>query len=307
MQLMAKRVGISFLCLALLLPTPTVSAASFGDRVKDTLSDVLKVVAAQAIFAKIAPMIGLGPQKTDEEKQKEKEKKEEKKKQKELEKAEKEQAKEENAPNAIENPESHISMVQKWAQKGDVQAQCIMAYAYVTGQRVPQDLNMAHVWQNRAAEQNIPLVKNFLPPEYGLEEIPLSKLFAISGRRSHVGQYVKQDVKDAVRWSTLGAEEKEPMAIAYLSSAYYTGRGMPQDYKKALELAKSTDKDPLSLHVLIDAYRYGRGVDKDEEKSEYYARYLKMVVEKNDKKRKEKAYKKYDKEIKAGDLYGIVR
>lgn len=303
MRRIAKIGGIMFLCLTLVFP-PTVAKA---EPFKVTVKDILKIMAAQAIFAKIAPMIGLGPKKTDEQKKQEKKEKEQKKKDKELEKAKKEQAKEENAEDAVDNPETHMGKVRQWAEKGDVQAQCILAYAYETGQRAPQDRNMAIIWQNRAAKQNVPLVKHFLPPEYGLNVVPLSTLFAISGRRSHLGQYVKQDIKDAVRWSNLGAEEKEPMAIAYLASAYYTGRGMPQDYKKAVALAKASDRDPLSLHILIDAYLFGRGVDKDEEQSEKYAKYLKLVVEKKAKKQKDAAYAKYKKMIEAGDLNGIVR
>ena len=305
MRRITKTAGILFLCLTLLMPT--VSAASIGSRAADTVKDVLKIVAAQAIFAKLAPLLGLGPKKTDEQKRQEKEQKEQKKKDKELEKAEKEAEKKEKAPDAVEDPTTRIGKVMQWAEKGDVQAQCIISYAYATGQRMPQDRNMALIWQNRAAEQNIPLVKNFLPQEFGTKIVPISYLFALSGRRSHVGQYVEQNIKDAVRWSELGAEEKEPLAIAYLGSAYYTGRGCKQDYKKALALAKASDKDPLSLHVLIDAYRFGRGVEKDEAISDRYERYLKMVVEKKQQQAKEKAYKKYQKEIEAGDLYGIVR
>ena len=302
---MAKICGILFLCASILLPASHASA--IPRKVESAAGDILKIVAAQVIFAKIAPLLGLGPKKTKEQKAQEKKEKEEEKKEKEMKKAEKEMQKEESAKGAEDNPETHIGKVKAWAEKGDVQAQCILAYAYETGQRVPQDRGMAIVWQNRAANQNIPLVKNFLPVEYGKEVVPLSRLFAIAGRRSHLGKYVKQDVKDAVRWSTLGAEEKDTMAIAYIGSAYYTGRGVIQDYKKAVAYAAATDKDPLSLYILIDAYQFGNGVEKNPEKSEWYARYLKLVVEKKRQKEKDKAYKKYEKEIKAGDLYGIVR
>jgi len=283
MKRIAKHLCVAFLSVSILLPMPHACAGA-----KTTAGDILKMVAAQAIFAKLAPMLGLGPKKSKEQKEKEK-------------------AKEEKAETAAEDPNTHIGMVKKWAEKGDVQAQCILSYAYHTGQRVPRDPQLAIVWQNRAAQQNIPLVKNFLPVEYGKKVIPLERLFSISGRRSHIGKYVKQDVKDAVRWSKLGAEEKDSMGIAYLGAAHYTGRGLPQDYKKALAYARATDKDPLSLYVLIDAYQFGKGVEKDTEKSEWYARYLKLVVEKKQKKEKDKVYKKYEQEIKAGDLNGIIR
>ena len=287
-----------FLCLCLLLPMPSVHADA-----KSVMGDMLKIAGAQVILAKLGPLLGLGPKKSDEEKAKEKKekekKKEEKKEQKEMAKAEKEKAKEDKV--------THIELVQQWAEKGDVQAQCILSYAYLTGQRVPKDRNMAIIWQNKAADQNIPLVKNFLPLKYNQKVVPIEQLFSLAGRRSHAGQYVEQNVKDAVRWSTLGAEEKDPTAIAYMGSAYYTGRGVAQDYKKALACANSTKHDPLSLQVLVDAYLMGNGVEKDPDKSRYYAQYLKLVVNKKRDKEQEKLLKKFEKEIKAGDLYGIVR
>lgn len=306
MKRMAKISCVFFLAVSLLFPAPCASA-----KAKDVVSDIMKIAGAQLLIQALAPILGpilgIGPKKTKEQKEKEKQEKKEKKEDKEMEKAAKEAAKQEKAKDAIENPETHISLVNKWAEAGDVQAQCIMCYAYLTGQRVPQDLNMAIVWQNRAAAQNISLVKNFLPLEYGRQVIPLERLFAIAGRRSHIGQYVEQNVKDAVRWSQLGADEKDTVAIAYIASAYYTGRGLPQDLKKAVEIASTADHDPLSLFVLIDAYQFGKGVAQDTKKSERYARYLKTVVEKKHQKEKEKTLKKYEKEIKAGELYGIIR
>lgn len=311
MHRMARIFLVTFLCASLLFPMPCAARGKVMRVTESAAKVILEIAGAQLLAQALAPVFGLGPKKTDEEKKQEKEKKEEKKKDKEMEKAQKEMDKElkkaEQDGTAVEDPTTTIGMVKDWAEKGDVQAQCILAYAYETGQKVPKDPNMAMVWQNRAADQNIPLVKNFLPWEYGKNVIPLARLFAISGRRSHVGQYVDQNVKDAVRWSQLGAEEKDTMAIAYIASAYYTGRGMTQDYKKAIELAKSSDKDPLSLEVLIQAYQWGNGVDKDQAMSDRYAKYLKIVVERNQQKERDKVYKKYEKEIKAGDLYGIIR
>lgn len=303
---MAKIFCVCFLAVSLLLPVPHASA-----KAKDVVSDIMKIAGAglliKALTPILGPILGLAPAKTKEQKEQEKKEKKEKKEDKEMEKAAKEAMKQEKAENAIENPETHISKVNKWAEAGDAQAQCIMCYAYLTGQRVPQDLNMAIVWQNRAAAQNLSLVKNFLPLEYERSVIPLERLFAIAGRRSHIGQYVERNVKDAVRWSQLGADEKDTVAIAYIASAYYTGRGIPQDLKKAVEIASTADHDPLALHVLIDAYQFGKGVERDTKKSERYARYLKTVVEKKQQKERDKTFKKYEKEIKAGDLYGIIR
>ena len=291
-----------FLCLCLLAP-----ARVYGG----TVEDVLKIVAAQALFAKVAPMIGLGPKKTDEQKAQEKKAKEEKKEKKEMEKEEKKQEKAKAAPAAkdgeVHDIPSHMDLVVDWAKKGDVQAQCILSYAYDTGQRVPRDRQQALRWQKKASEQNEALVKFFIPVEYGKKKVPLPKLFSLAGKRSHVGQFVQQSYDDAVRWCAMAAAEKDAEGVSYLSSAYYTGRGIKQDYKNALFCANLTKKNPLSLHVLIDAYRTGNGVEKSLEKSEYYRKYLELVVDKKRDKEKEKLLRKYEKEIEAGEFYGIVR
>ena len=293
-----------FLCLCLL---PLSSAKVYGG----TAEDILKAVAAQALFAKIAPIIGLAPKKTDEQKAQEKQEKEQKKEKKEMEKEQKALDKAKQAPAAkdgkVNEIPSHMDLVVEWANKGDVQAQCILSYAYATGQRVPKNLEQAQKWQQKAAAQNATLVKFFIPPEYGKKKVSLPKLFSIAGRRSHVGQYVKQSVDDAVRWCAMAAEEKDSDGVSYLASAYYTGRGIKQDYKNALFCANLTKKNPLSLHVLIDAYRTGNGVEQSLEKSEYYRKYLDLVVDKKRNKQKEKLLRKYEKEIEAGELYGIVR
>lgn len=301
MKRIARIFLVSLLSLCILVPAPCASAKS------SVAQDILKIAGAQVIVGILGPLLGLGPKKTKEEKEKEKQQKKEDKQDKEIEKAAKQAMKAEKSQDAIDNPESHISMVKKWADDGDVQAQCIMSYAYHTGQRVPKDDNIALSWQKLASKQNGPLVKNFIPLEYGKKVVPIERLFGIAGRRSHIGQYVDKNVKDAVRWSNLGAEERDTVSMAYMAAAYYTGNGMPQDVNKGVEIAKTVEKDPLSLHVLIDAYQFGKGVDRDTKKSDRYAKYLTMVVEKKRDKEKAKTYKKYEKEIKAGELYGIVR
>ena len=301
MKRISKISLIFLISMCILIPAPCASAKA------KVAKEILEIAGAQIIVGLIGPLFGLGPKKTKEQKEKEAKEKKEKKQEKEIEKAAKEKMKAEKAQDAAKNPETHISMVNKWANEGDVQAQCIMSYAYHTGQRVPKDDNEAISWQIRAQKQNAPLVKNFIPLEYGKKVVPLERLFAISGRRSHVGQYVDQNVKDAVRWSQMGAEEKDTVAIGYMAAAYYTGNGMPQDQKKAVEVALTAEKDPLSLKILIDAYQFGKGVERDTKKSEHYAKYLELVIDKKRDKEKEKTYKKYEKEIKAGELYGIVR
>ncbi|MBO6303637.1 MAG: sel1 repeat family protein [Selenomonadaceae bacterium] len=296
MRKILKTGGIFILCLAFLAGNPGVVMAK-GE--STFIKDILKIVTAQAIFAKIAPIIGLGPKKTKEQKAQEKKEKEEEKKDKEIAKAEKAANKKEKADDAVDNPDTRIGKVKKWAEAGDVEAQCIMYYAYEKGNRAPQNHEQANKWKQKALKQNEDLVNEFIPNVYFDNDVPMGRLFALAGRRAHLGFYVKQDVKDAIRWSTLGAEEKDPMAISYIASAYYTGRGMPKDVKRAVQLAESTYKEKLSLYILIDAYKKGRGVKQDIDRSEKYEKYLKLVYPKSENKAKEARQKAVRDAMKA--------
>ncbi|MBR2216547.1 MAG: sel1 repeat family protein [Selenomonadaceae bacterium] len=300
MQRIGRKAIALLLCLTIFAPMSVASAD-----VQGVVGDILKLTTAQALFAKLAPMLGLGPPKTKEQKEQEKQEKEEKKAEKETKKELKEIKKAEKAAKKEAKPEDWPVM--KMAMNGSPQAQCIVSYAYLTGQEMPKSKVEALIWQNIAAQQNAQLVKNFLPPEYGQKKLKLAQLYGIAGRRAHAGQYVKQDFKEAVAWSNMGAAEKDTMAIAYLASAYYTGRGVAQDYKAAISYANQAKKDPLALQVLADAYRYGNGVKQDQEKSAHYERYRQLVIDKQNAEAKERALKRNANKIKAGKLNGIVR
>ncbi|MBR1728028.1 MAG: sel1 repeat family protein [Selenomonadaceae bacterium] len=238
-------------------------------------------------------MMSLGVEaKTAEEKAAAKEEKQIKKQMKKLAKAYK-----------IEN----AAKVAEWAEGGDVQAQCILSYAYTTGQRFKKDRIVALNWQNKAAEQNIELVSNFIPKEYGDKKIDLSKLFGLAAYRSHDGKFVDQNFDEAVKWADLGAKELNEQSLAYLGSAYYTGRGMIQDYKKAISYLKLAGEEPLALELLSDAYAKGNGVDQNADLSKFYYSYLRLV--RNPKLHKEelKILRKNRKKIESGELTGIVR
>ena len=282
---MKKKILSTLLCLCLLLQVQPACASS----VSDMLTKAGKITIAIGLLGQVASMLGIGAKKSPEQKKKDQEKKD----QKALDKA---------------YAGDNLEKVMQWAEKDDPQAQCILAYAYLTGQGVAKDRDQALAWQDKAAAQNALLVKNFIPPEYyDQKKIKLPRLYALAGRRSHLGQYVKQSYDDAVRWSALGAKQKDTAALAYMGSAYYTGRGVPQDYKKAVACLEAAGKEPLALQMMSMAFRDGKGVDKDLDKSQQYSDYLRLVQQKKDQQKKDKVLKKYDKQIKDGDLYGIVR
>ena len=171
----------------------------------------------------------------------------------------------------------NAAKILQWAEEGDIQAQCILAYAYSTGQRFKKDKYMAIRWHSKAAEQNSSFANNFIPIEYRGQKVDLSKLLGLAAYYSHDGKYVKQSFDDSVRWASLGAKEMDFKSMAYIGSAYYTGRGLMQDYKEAVRYLKLAYEEPLALELLSDAYAKGNGVKQDGVKSKFYADYLKLV------------------------------
>ncbi|MBQ6975003.1 MAG: sel1 repeat family protein, partial [Selenomonadaceae bacterium] len=192
---------------------------------------------------------------------------------------------------------TNILKVEQWAEGGDVQAQMILSYAYSTGQRVDRNKKIAAQWQDKVAAGNEDLVKNFIPLEYLYTKVKLPRLYGLAACRSQIGQYVPQNFDDALRWAELGASEFDTLSFAILGSAYYTGRGVRQDYKKALEFLKKAGDEQIALALLSDAYAKGNGVDKDLEKSKFYADYSKSVVQPKIDKQREKNQKKLDKQL----------
>lgn len=183
---------------------------------------------------------------------------------------------------------NNIFQVEKWANEGDVQAQLILSYAYSTGQRIGHDAKKAEEWKDKATASNADLAEHFIPLEYANKKIPLPRLYGLAACRSQIGQYVDQNFDDALRWADLGSSELDRLSCAVLGSAYYTGRGVRQDYKKAIEFLKKAGSEPIALNLLSDAYAKGNGVDKDLEKSKFYADYLNSIVQPKIDKQREK-------------------
>ena len=189
---------------------------------------------------------------------------------------------------------TNILKVREWAKNGDVQAQMILSYAYATGQRVDKVPELAEQWQGKVAASNADLVKNFIPLEYLNKKVKLPRLYGLAACRSQIGLYVEQNFDDAIRWAELGASEFDTLSFAILGTAYYTGRGYRQDFKKAIEFFKKAGNEPIALKMLSDAYAKGNGVDKDLEKSKFYADYLNAIVQPKIDKRRQKNQDKLD-------------
>ena len=190
---------------------------------------------------------------------------------------------------------TNIFKVQAWANGGDVQAQAILSYAHSTGQRIDKDAKLAREWKDKATANNASLVENFIPLEYATQKIKLPRLYGLAACRSQIGQYVEQNFVDAIRWAELGASENDTLSLAVLGSAYYTGRGTRQDYKKAIDYLKRAGTEPVALSLLSDAYAKGHGVERNLELSKFYAEYLSAVVQPKIDKQRDKNLKKLEK------------
>ena len=190
----------------------------------------------------------------------------------------------------------NILSVIAWADKDDIQAQMILSYATRTGQRVRRNKKHAAELEDKVKAVNPELVEKFIPLEYGKKKVSLSRLYGLAACRSQIGQYVDMNFDDAVRWARLGVSEEDTLSMAVLGSAYYTGRGVRQDYKKAIELLMQARNEPIALYLLSDAYAKGKGVDKDLEQSKFYADYLAMIQQPKIDKKREKNAKKLEKE-----------
>ncbi len=198
---------------------------------------------------------------------------------------------------------TNILKVKEWAEGGDTQAQFILAYAMEHGQRVKKDKKSAAELLAQVNDSSPDLVKNFIPLEFYKKKVDLSHLYGLAACHSQVGEYIKQNFEDVIRWAELGASEYDTLSFAVLASSYYTGRGVGQDFNKAIEYAKMSMKyskkkqfEPIALYILSDAYAKGNGVNKDLKKSVFYSDYLKLVTQPKIDKRRDKNAKKLEKQ-----------
>ncbi|SDP60566.1 tetratricopeptide repeat protein [Selenomonas ruminantium] len=242
-----------------LVLTGTASASS-----TEVFADVGKMATAEQVFSKLH-LPAIHPKMSRQDKAARKARKEEKKKQAQLLQAYR---------------KYDFQQVQAWAEQNDPEAMFIVAYACRTGQQVPRDAGQAASWQQKAARANGELAKVYASPAYTKKTLPLCRLYAMAGRRAHTGDVVRQSYDKAVRWSQLGAREGDPAAIAYIGSAYYTGRGLPKDEKRAITYFERAPHDPLSVRLLADAYKNGHGVKRNQEKGEEYETFLRIAQDK---------------------------
>lgn len=192
----------------------------------------------------------------------------------------------------------NIEQVEQWAQNGDLQAQIILYYAYSEGAHVKKDAEMAQQWKKTVGKDHEAFLENFIPITYhNKKKMPLEKFYGFAACHAQLGDYIPVSFEDAVRWAQMGASENDPLSLAMLGTAYYTGRGIGQDYKKAIEYFKRAYEEPIALYHLSDAYAHGNGVDRDLDKSKFYADYFRLVRQPKIDKQTQKNMRKLKKQM----------
>ena len=192
----------------------------------------------------------------------------------------------------------NIAQVEQWAQGGDLQAQIILYYAYSEGAHVKKNLETAEQWKTAVGKDNETFLENFIPITYhDRKKMPLEKFYGFAACHAQIGDYIPVSFENAVRWAQMGASENDPLSLAILGTAYYTGRGIAQDYKKAIEYFKRAQEEPIALYHLSDAYLHGNGVDRDLDKSKFYADYFRLVRQPKIDKQTQKNMRKLRKQM----------
>lgn len=192
----------------------------------------------------------------------------------------------------------NIEQVEKWAQGGDVQAQIILYYAYSTGQHVKKNVETAQQWKTKLGKDNETFLQEFIPiPYHNRKKMPLEKFYGFAACHAQLGDYIPVSFEDSVRWAQMGASENDPLSLAMLGAAYYTGRGIVQDYKKAIAYFKLAQDEPIALYHLSDAYARGNGVERDPDKSKFYADYYRLVRQPKIDKQTQKNMRKLRKQM----------
>lgn len=137
------------------------------------------------------------------------------------------------------------------AESGHAQTQATLGSYYLTGERLPKNIELGIKWTEAAAKQNHGLALNNL------------------GWMYYKGTGVKQDNQKAVEYLEKGVKQNNALAYANLATLYSRGDGVKQNDKKAVELLeKAAELGEATAKVnLALAYYNGIGTKKDQDKA----------------------------------------
>lgn len=112
---------------------------------------------------------------------------------------------------------SKIDQIRAKAEKGDMNAQNDLGYAYSKGEGVAQDKAEAFKWYSKAAKQG-----------FSYAQFNLGLFYAR-------GISTEQNWEEAVRFYQLAADQNHTGALNNLAACYELGNGVQKDIKKAVE------------------------------------------------------------------------
>ena len=144
--------------------------------------------------------------------------------------------------------EAQAALIIPRAASGDVQAQCLLGFAYHRGSSFNQDDGEAAKWLLKAADAGVPLAQAELGYFY------------------ESGAGVQQSDFEAVKWYRKSAQQGVDKAENNLGNMYFAGRGgMPRSseeaatwFRKAAEQGLAAAQTNLGM-----LYRLGEGVARD--------------------------------------------
>ena len=137
------------------------------------------------------------------------------------------------------------------AERGDAEAQWLLALCYLYGNGVPHDYSEAAKWFRKSAEQG---------NAAGQYEL---------GVCYRNGGGVPQDDAEAVKWITKAAEQGLDRAQSNLGLYYLNGIGVPQDKQKAIQwLRKAVDQENAQAQCILgECFYNGDGVPQNKEEA----------------------------------------
>jgi len=79
------------------------------------------------------------------------------------------------------------------------------------------------------------------------------------------GDGVEKNVREAVKWFTLAADNGDVYAAYTLGRTFHAGDGIPQDYAEAMKWFRVAAEmgDASSQYRVAEMYQTGTGIDKD--------------------------------------------
>jgi enhanced entry protein EnhC len=189
-----------------------------------------------------------------------------------------------NATNEPEHIKQAQGIYQKFAEKGDKEAQLKLAYALEHGLGVTQDFNNAQMWYTLAAEQGQPLAQYLLAHLYQLgwlgsqpDYAEAKKWYAAASKKyapaavalGFIYDTVDDSYQQARQNYQLAADQASAIGAFDLGLIYEKGKGQPVDYIKATEryLQAANQGHRQAMVQLAGLYFSGATGTRDEQQS----------------------------------------